>query len=87
MKCATPTAHPDTETIWFSCDADGRLSLIRPGDAAPAPAADGDCHLRRNVGHAMARNGCSNSPFQAGEMSLDGQHHPVPMRRPGQPRR
>jgi hypothetical protein len=49
MKCATPTAHPDTETIWFSCDADGRLSLIRPGDAAPAPAADGDARVGERI--------------------------------------
>jgi uncharacterized protein RhaS with RHS repeats len=35
MKCATPTASvcSDTETAWFTYDADGRLTRIRPGDA------------------------------------------------------
>ena len=30
------------------------------------------CPLRRNVGHAGARNGCSNSSLPGGDASLDG---------------
>ena len=30
------------------------------------------CPLRRNVGHAGARNGCSNSSLPDGDASLDG---------------
>jgi len=30
------------------------------------------CPLRRNVGHAGARNACSNSSLPGGEASLDG---------------
>jgi hypothetical protein len=42
MNCSTPTVPcPDTQTVWFAYDADGRLTRICPGDAVPASTADG----------------------------------------------
>src|SRR5438876_1234832 len=52
MKCATPTAAPDCEAIWFACAAAARLTAVRAPDAesVPGPAPDGDARHRPGRG-------------------------------------